>query len=241
MGTIINDCYKIRNILANNGFPQLKNVIINEMFEHDKKSSFCTGYAYTTPDKLQEQYEVNNIRYISVIPKSVKIRLKTNNNPIKFINIIPTLIHELSHCIAKIEFNVKTQISEFHGVEFYKSFSKLLHVAENLGIYKITFLTTNKFSMSNLMKFDKLYIIDNGNITIGTSDLFAEQKDILNITLNIQNKGKKIVQWNKIENLHQLISKKIGTNKKFVCFNKNNDEIDLNNIVDNIELFITCS
>jgi len=235
----MDDCYKIRNLLADNGFPELKNVSISEMFEHDKKSSFCSGYAHTKPDSSKETYEINNIKYISVIPESVKIRMRNNNKPIKFINIIPTLIHELAHCVSKIEHNTITHISEFHGEEFYKKFAELLRVSEKLGIYKITFLTNNKFSMASLLKLDKLYIIDSNSISIGSSDLFKEEKNTCNITLNIQNKGKKTIIWNKSDNLYHIIAKKIGTTKKFICRDKNNDEIDMNTIKHDIELFIT--
>jgi hypothetical protein len=239
---IIKNCEKIRDLLSNNGFPILKNVKIFEMFENEKKTSFCCGYAKTNLQK-EKQFVINKTIYIPVVPESIKIRLKKDGKYINFINVIPTLIHEFGHCIANVEHDMEKRETLFHGDEFYNSFAKLMQVAEKIGIYRLNCFKSNKFDLNNLKKLDRFDLISHSMISIGSSNLFQEKKNKIKITLNIQNIGKKLIICERanITEIEKMIQSKIGNNIKYHCTNIDGEEIDLKNICEDCEINIYSS
>lgn len=223
----------IKLLFVNAGYEQLQNVKINILQTPlNKNNSSCHGF---TKSKFGEKTKINdNYELIQVIPEYIQISVKG----VSFNNLIFILLHEFGHCIAKVELhkNEKTNewLNEYHGDEFYKSFAKILRDAELLNIYKLSFITKNKFSLQGLKKIDSLCLYEN-KIDIGKQLVFEDGKKIrLNLIYNNQ---KKTILVDDKKKIHNTIKNSFKL-KKFNIYDVDDNEITIDAIKNDMMIFI---
>lgn len=84
----------------------------------------------------------------------VQVRLRFNEAFLEMKVVVPTLLHELAHCITP--HIVVDGVNEDHGVEFYSNFKRILEVAEDELIYCLP-PQRDKYSVRSLQRFDALH------------------------------------------------------------------------------------
>ena len=241
---ILDPYRKVKALLVENGYAQLEKVNILELTENDKRNDICVGYCKCKPVQDKQCSVSNNKILITVDPEYVKIKIRKDEELLEPHVVLPTLLHEFAHCIAKVE-RIKNDKGEwenhYHEEEFYNCFAELLKVAEELGIYKLTYSSGFKFGMANLKRFDNIYLMNNGVINTGYSELFPNKKTKHIVKFNVQTpKGPKMIFWNKeIVDLYSLIKTKTNIKKKeFTLIDENGNEISRKDITNGCNVWI---
>lgn len=172
------------------------NLEINENFDiieyiDQPETNLCSINGKTMIKTLEWDKSVEGIKFAKKINiEYIAIRLTNNNNqPLPIESIIYTFLHELSHTItlpriqnsSKLNKETKSlqpfvknenkKIPNHHPIDFYKNLSKILRIADELGIYKLPKQYKN-FNLKNIQRYDKMINPDD-KILLGYSEKFS--------------------------------------------------------------------
>ena len=169
------------------------------------RTRFCgkslLGFCHTKITEWEQvgPYWVPKVSYM----EGIEITLEINGELISITSIVATFLHELAHSITPfrrlgVEFKT-SKPEDAHNPAFYKSFARILQVAEELDIFTLQ-NKPNKFTMQSLKRFDDLDVAVCPKSMIGSSkyDMAEASEDQpLRLTLVNASNIKKMVILNK--------------------------------------------
>jgi len=182
-------CYQVRQQLHDNGIEDLSlEFPIEEMKDIDLAADcHYLGFCHNTSSDWELIDETHKRADTNIVHK-VEICLvdPVTQEVYALERVLPTLLHEFAHCIApgiKVYGHAengkpKRQWTyERHSDTFYTCFSRILDVAEKLGIYKLP-AGFSKNSTPSLRRFDRVDV-DSKNLFVGHTEILRQDDTTL--------------------------------------------------------------
>lgn len=176
-------CNQVRKLLVENG---IELTLDFPIMESEKggiiRDNHYLGYANMTR-KNWEQIDNNHMVSRTNIIHSVEVCLTDPRSQESYalLRVLPTLLHEFAHCITPLHQTYGESPDgkqkrrwhyDAHDDYFYDNFSKILDVAERVGIYKLP-SGFSKHNRQSLRRFDAVDV-DGKNVFIGQTTLFKQ-------------------------------------------------------------------